>query len=72
LVWCDSLSRAVAYNLRFPGQYFDVETGKHYNYFRDYDPSLGRYIQSDLIGLVAGPNTCQRSFGIDPSALTEN
>jgi RHS repeat-associated protein len=28
------------YNLRFPGQYFDAETGLSYNYFRDYDPAL--------------------------------
>ncbi|MCG3201215.1 MAG: Protein RhsD [Gammaproteobacteria bacterium] len=45
------------YNLRFPGQYYDKETGLHYNYFRDYNPSTGRYIQSDPIGLAGGYNT---------------
>ncbi len=44
-------------NLRLPGQYFDSETNTHYNYFRDYDPLTGRYIQSDLIGLFGGINT---------------
>ncbi|MHB1401827.1 MAG: RHS repeat-associated core domain-containing protein [Thiobacillus sp.] len=43
-------------NLRFPGQYYDRETGLHYNYFRDYDPSTGRYIESDPIGLDGGSN----------------
>ena len=48
---------AFEFNLRLPGQYFDKETNLHYNYFRDYDPAIGRYIQSDPIGLRAGVNT---------------
>ncbi len=44
-------------NLRFPGQYYDQETGLHYNYFRYYYPATGRYITSDPIGLDGGLNT---------------
>ena len=39
------------YSHRFPGQIEDVETGLFYNYYRDYDPQTGRYIESDPIGL---------------------
>ncbi|MBT9513453.1 MAG: hypothetical protein IV104_14035 [Acidovorax sp.] len=46
----------VAFNLRYPGQYFDKETGLHYNYFRTYAPSTGRYTQGDPIGLDGGFN----------------
>ncbi|MBI5937843.1 MAG: hypothetical protein HY850_08350 [Betaproteobacteria bacterium] len=46
-----------ALNLRFPGQYYDQETGAHYNYYRDnYLPDLGRYGQSDPVGLAGGLN----------------
>jgi RHS repeat-associated protein len=43
--------------LRFPGQQYDAATGLHYNYFRDYEPGTGRYVQSDPIGLLGGMTT---------------
>jgi RHS repeat-associated protein len=53
----DANSVAFDLPLRLPGQRYDAETGLHYNYFRDYDPSLGRYGESDPIGLQGGLNT---------------
>lgn len=44
-------------NMRFPGQYYDKESGLHYNWFRYYDPAVGRYIKSDPLGIIAGVNT---------------
>ncbi|HLD66040.1 MAG TPA: RHS repeat-associated core domain-containing protein, partial [Pseudomonas sp.] len=43
--------------LRFPGQQYDAHSALHYNYFRDYDPETGRYVESDPIGLAGGLNT---------------
>ncbi|RRD55676.1 RHS repeat-associated core domain-containing protein, partial [Comamonadaceae bacterium OH2545_COT-014] len=44
-------------NLRFPGQYFDQETGSHYKFHRDYRPTAGRYVEFDPEGLYGGVNS---------------
>ncbi|WP_442874375.1 RHS repeat-associated core domain-containing protein [Amycolatopsis sp. NBC_00438] len=60
--------------LRFPGQYFDAETGLHYNAQRYYDPVTARYLSPDPLGLEPGPNPyayVDNPFGqIDPLGLT--
>lgn len=58
----------------FPGQFFDQESGLNYNYFRDYDPKTGRYIEPDPIGISGGPNLFIYSINnpinvIDPFGL---
>ncbi len=59
------------YNLRFPGQYYQAETGLNYNYFRDYDPNAGRYIESDPIGLDGGGYSTYAYVGGNPIALAD-
>jgi RHS repeat-associated protein len=66
----------VEQNLRFQGQYFDVETGLHYNTFRYYDPEIGRFTTQDPIGLAGGFNLygyCRNPTAwIDPLGLDWN
>ncbi|GHH80971.1 hypothetical protein GCM10018793_37380 [Streptomyces sulfonofaciens] len=48
---------AITYTpLRFPGQYYDPESGLHYNFFRHYDPEVARYVTPDPLGLGPAPN----------------
>jgi RHS repeat-associated protein len=51
-----SISGTILNNLRFPGQYFQIETGLAYNWHRTYDPVTGRYTQPDPLGFVDGPS----------------
>jgi RHS repeat-associated protein len=57
-----NISASITQNLRFPGQYMDVETGFNYNLNRDYMPNLGRYLETDPIGLVGGMDTFGYAF----------
>ncbi|MDK2126921.1 RHS repeat-associated core domain-containing protein, partial [Parachitinimonas caeni] len=59
--------------LRFQGQYYDEETGLHYNRFRYYDPDLGRFVSQDPIGLLGGNNFFEYALNptgwVDPLGL---
>ncbi|MES2282083.1 MAG: RHS repeat-associated core domain-containing protein [Pseudomonadota bacterium] len=54
---------SVSFNLRYPGQYADAESGLSYNYFRSYDSGSGRYTQADPVGLDGGWNRFGYVYG---------
>ena len=61
-------------NLRFPGQYFLIEDGLNYNWYRHYDPTVGRYIQPDPLGFIDGPTVyayarSAPTTNVDPQGL---
>jgi RHS repeat-associated protein len=69
-----SITGTAANNLRFPGQYFLMEAGLHYNWYRHYDPTIGRYLQTDPLGFVDGPSRYAYARGnpvsyVDPRGL---
>jgi RHS repeat-associated protein len=57
----DGDGRKLHFYLRSSGQYYDGESGMHHNYWRDYDPEIGRYLQSSSVGVDAGLNSYQFS-----------
>ena len=67
--------QSIEQHLRFQGQYFDAETGLHYNTFRYYDPGVGRFTTQDPIGLLGGDNLYQYAVNptgwVDPLGLTD-
>jgi RHS repeat-associated protein len=71
-----SISGSASNNLRFPGQYFLIESGLHYNWYRHYDPTIGRYLQADPLEFVDGPSRYAYvgslpTLGADPAGLTD-
>jgi RHS repeat-associated protein len=62
---------AVAFPLRFPGQYFDAETGLNYNYFRNYDSTSGRYTTPDPLGLAAADVVLYNYVFNQPTRFTD-
>jgi RHS repeat-associated protein len=66
MVWLNSPE--LVHNLRFPGQYYQAATALRYNYFRDYGPQVGSFIDSDPIGLRGGSYSTY-VYGADDSEM---
>ena len=67
-------SEIISNNIHFQGQYFDEETGLHYNRYRYYSPYVGRFVSKDPIGLLGGHNvygyTTNPVEWVDPLGLS--
>jgi RHS repeat-associated protein len=55
--------------VRFQGQYYDNESGLHYNRFRYYDPDIGKYVATDPLGLLGGTNSF--SYASNPASMVD-
>ncbi|WP_337049669.1 RHS repeat-associated core domain-containing protein [Serratia fonticola] len=64
-----SVRRICTQPLRFQGQYFDAESGLHYNRYRYYSPETARFITPDPIGLAGGLN--QTQYGPNPTGWVD-
>ena len=67
----DGNGAAVVFNLRFPGQYYDQETGLLYNGHRYYDPVVAGYISSDPLGLAGGSYSTYAYVGGNPVSFVD-
>ena len=64
-----SITGTASLDARLPGQWFQAETGLHYNWHRQYDPSVGRYTQPDPLGFVDGPSVYGYVKGLQQSEV---
>jgi RHS repeat-associated protein len=67
-----SITGSATLDARFPGQWFQLETGLHYNWHRSYDPTIGRYTQPDPLGFVDGPSVYGYAKGQPQAAVDKD
>jgi RHS repeat-associated protein len=67
-----SITGTATLDTRFPGQWYQSETGLHYNWHRSYDPTVGRYTQPDPLGFVDGPSVYGYAGGMPQQLVDPN